>query len=152
MNANKGEMGKKYLSKSGIPVTLLEIKGSKVLLKIETTGNKTEVDGSYELRPFSESGINKDARLLLKANGSGKAGGVRKKERTATLAAIIDPYLVAGKHTVAEIAAELKKKAGVLANGKDLEANCRARLHSFRLKGCRVERDKEHRVRVIMKG
>lgn len=152
MNANKAEAGKKYLSKSGVPVTLLEVKGSKVVLKIETTGNKVEVDGSYELKPYSESGVNKDARLLLKANGNGKAAGGRRKERAGTLAALIDPFLMAGTKTIQEIAAELKKKAGGLAAGKDLEANCRARLFTFRRKGYRVERDDKKRVRVVKKG
>jgi hypothetical protein len=51
MTANKAEIGKKYLTKTGIPVTVVGAKGNKMVLKVETTGNKTEVDGSYELRP-----------------------------------------------------------------------------------------------------
>ncbi len=42
------------------------------------------------------------------------------------LAAIIDPYLTSGSHTVKEIAAELAKKGGEATKGKDLAANVRA--------------------------
>lgn len=152
MNANKAETGKKYLTKRGDPVTVMGTKGDKMVLKIETTGNKTEVDGSYELQPYEESKLSKDARLLLKANGQGKHGKGPRKIREGSLAAVIDQFLFDGKHTVKEIAAELLKKAGAACKGKDLEANVRARLFTYRRKGFRVDKDAQKRIRVIKKG
>jgi hypothetical protein len=151
MTANKAETGKKYLTKTGIPVTMLGPKGTKMVLKVETTGNKTEVDGDYELRPYDEGKLSKDARLLMKANGKSKNGAPKGKSREGSLAAIIDPLLFAGEHTVKEIAAELAKKAAAAAKGKDLEANVRARLYSFRKKGASIQKDAQKRLRVVLK-
>jgi len=151
MTANKAEVGKKYLTKTGIPVTVFSAKGNKMVLKVETTGNKTEVDGSYELRPYEESKMSKDAQLLIKAKGKSKNGASKGKSREGSLAAIIDPLLFAGEHTVKEIAAELAKKAGTAAKGKDLEANVRARLYSFRKKGASIQKDAQKRLRIVLK-
>lgn len=152
MIANKAETGKKYLTKSGIPVTMLGPKGSKMLLKVETTGNKTEVDADYELRPYDETKLSKDARLLMKVSGKSKNGASKTGARDGSLAAVIDPMLFSGGHTIQEIAAELKKKAKALTNGKDLEANVRARLFTYRRKGFRVEKDAQKNIRVVKKG
>ena len=65
------------------------------------------------------------------------------------MAAIIDPMLFAGTKTIKEIAAELAKKAGASAKGKDLEANVRARMVCYRRKGCRIEKDEKKHVKVI---
>src|SRR6185437_14367960 len=89
MTANKAEISKKYLTKTGIPVTVLGAKGAKMVLKVETTGNKTEVDGDYELRPYDESKLSKDARLLMKAKGKSKNGASKGTTREGSLAAII---------------------------------------------------------------
>jgi hypothetical protein len=83
------------------------------------------------------------------ANGAKKAGRTQGAGREGSLAAIIDPMLAAGKHTVKEIAAELAKKAAEAAKGKDLAANVRARMVSYTRKGWRVEKDDQKRVRVI---
>ena len=56
-------------------------------------------------------------------------------KRTGTLAAIIDPLLLSGGHTVKEIAAELAKKGGEAVKGKDLNANVRARMVGYTRKG-----------------
>jgi hypothetical protein len=151
MTANKAETGKKYLTKTGIPVTVVGAKGAKIVLKIETTGNKTDVDGDYELRPYDEDKLSKDARLLIKAKGKSKSGTSKTGVREGSLAAIIDPMLFAGEHSIKEIAAELMKKAGAAAKGKDLEANVRARLFSHRKKGASIQRDAQKRLRVVLK-
>lgn len=76
------------------------------------------------------------------AQGKGASGG-------GSLAAIIDPMLLAGGKTIKEITAELAKKAGEAAKGKDLAANVRARMVSYTRKGWRVEKDDAKRVRVL---
>ena len=78
------------------------------------------------------------------ARGAGGNGG-------GSLAAIIDPMLLAGGKTVKEIAAELAKKAAEAAKGKDLAANVRARMVSYTRKGWRVEKDDQKRVKVVQK-
>lgn len=88
---------------------------------------------------------------VVAANGAKKAWRAQGAGRKGSLAAIIDPLLTAGKHTVKELAAELAEKAGDVAKGKDLQANVRARLVSYSRKGWQVVRDNEKRVRVVHK-
>lgn len=98
-------------------------------------------------------------RTMAKKNGKAKNGSAGspkgKAARSAgsngggSLAAIIDPMLLAGGKTVKEIAAELAKKAADAAKGKDLAANVRARMVSYTRKGWRVEKDDQKRVMVV---
>ncbi|MBI4376701.1 MAG: hypothetical protein HY549_09660, partial [Elusimicrobia bacterium] len=57
--------------------------------------------------------------------------------------------LLVGGKTVKEIAAELAKKAGEAAKGKDLAANVRARLVSYKRKGWQVVKDDAKRMKVL---
>jgi len=151
MKANDAKAGEKYLSKTGIPVTVTGSKAGKVLIKLETTGTTIMVNGDYELKPYDEKGIGKESRLLLKVNGKGKTAGKAKAKKEGSLAAIIDPMLLAGGKTTQEIAAELAKKAGDAGKGKDLDANVRARMVSYTRKGWQVVKDDKKRVKVIQK-
>ena len=99
-----------------------------------------------------------EERNMAKKNGNGKGGQAVMKTKTAkvagqkqtgSLAAIIDPLLHAGGHTIKEIAAELAKKAGDAANDRDLAANVRARMVSYTRKGWQVVKDGEKRIRVV---
>lgn len=99
-----------------------------------------------------------EERSMAKKNGktrkAGKATGTKTTKAKAagkegSLAAIIDPMLAAGQHTVKEIAAELAKKGGEVAKGRDLEANVRARMVAYKRRGWQVERDEQKRVRVL---
>ncbi|OGS08238.1 MAG: hypothetical protein A2270_10425 [Elusimicrobia bacterium RIFOXYA12_FULL_51_18] len=151
MKANEAKVGEKYLSKTGIPVTMTGSKAGKVLIKLETTGTTIMVNGDYELKPYDEKGIGKESKLLLKVNGKGKTGGGAKAKNGGSLAAIIDPYLLSGGKTTQEIAAEVAKKAGDAGKGKDLEANVRARCWTFKKKGWQVVKDDKKRVKVFQK-
>ena len=144
MNAEKAEIGKRYLSKTGVPVTMMGLKGDKVILRVEVSGNKVDVAKSYELRPYAESKINKESKLLMNSNGK------KGKHREGSLAALIDP-LFDGSKTIQEIADIVAKKAGQAAKDRDLQANVRARMVSFRRQGLRVEKDEQKRVKVIGK-
>ncbi|MBI2069481.1 MAG: hypothetical protein HYT79_02685 [Elusimicrobia bacterium] len=145
MNAEKAEVGKKYLSKTGVPIVVVGAKGDKILVKLLTTGNQVDVPKDYELQPYDEKKITSIARVHLRTNGKGAKGS---KQKTESLAALIDPYLISGGHTVKEIVAELAKNAGDLGKNKDLGANCRARMVSFKRKGWQVLKDDKKRVKV----
>ena len=98
-------------------------------------------------------------RTMAKKNGKAGNGGVvagTKKVagkngggRDGSLAVLIDPLLLAGGHTIKEIAAVLAKKAGDAAKDRDLAANVRARMVSYTRKGWRVEKDDQKRVMVV---
>jgi len=152
MKASEAKMGEKYLSKTGIPVTVTGAKDGKVLLRLEITGTTIRVNGEYELKPYDEKGVSKDSKLLMKANGRAKkAGKAATAHKPGSLASIIDPMLLSGGHTVKEIAAELTKRGGESAKGKDLEANVRARLVTYTRKGWQALKDDKKRVKVAQK-
>jgi len=151
MKASEAKEGEMYLSRTGIPVTVMGLRNGKVLIKLKTTGTTTMVNGDYELKPYSEKGIGKDSKVILKANGKDKMAVKVKAKREGSLAAIIDPMLLAGGKTVPEIAAELAKKAGDAGKGKDLNANVRARMVSYTRKGWQVLKDDRKRVKVVQK-
>lgn len=92
---------------------------------------------------------NEKAKKGSAASPKGKAARSAGGNGGGSLAAIIDPMLLAGGKTVKEIAAELAKKAAEAAKGKDLAANVRARMVSYTRKGWRVEKDDKKRVRVV---
>ena len=144
MNAEKAEVGQKYLSKKGVPVTVMGAKGDKIVLRVEVSGNKVEVAKNYELMPYKESKVSKEAKLLVNSNGK-KSG----EQREGSLAAIIDPMLLAGGKTIQEIADIVAKKAGQAAKGKDLQANVRARMVTYTRKCWRVEKDEKKHVKVV---
>jgi hypothetical protein len=148
MDAIKAQMNKKYLTKGGIPVTPVRVKGDKVIVKVETTGNETGVAKDYQLLQFEESKVNREAKMLLKVNSKPGHPG-KRAPREGTLAQLIDPMLFSGGHTVADIAAAVTKKAPVLAKGRDMNANVRCRIVVLRRKGHRLERDAKKRVKII---
>ena len=144
MNAIDAKVGQKYLSKKGTPITVVGHKGDKVVLKIGVSENDIEVAKTYELKPYKESEVSKEANLIRAGlpKGSGKPKG-------PSLSTVIDPILFAGGKTAKEIAALAIKQAPDLAKGKDVEANVRARMVSFSRKGWKIEKDDKKHVRVI---
>ncbi|MFA5161848.1 MAG: hypothetical protein WC421_06345 [Elusimicrobiales bacterium] len=146
MNAARAEIGKKYITRTGIPVTVVSVKDGKISLKSATTGSVIRVNGDYELKPINDPQPSHTPKSGKKTAPSGKSGA----QKPASLAAIIDPILLDGGHTVKEIAAELGQKAGENAKGKDLEANVRARLVSYKRKGWQVLKNGKQ-VQVIRK-
>lgn len=146
MDAIKATIGERYLSKRGTPVTVVGHKGDKVVLKIKGSHNEIEVARSYELKPYKESGVSKEAKALAQANGDRKTGRGGRKN---SIASLIDPRLFAGTNTVKEIAEVVTKQAGDLAKGRDMEANVRARMVSYSRKGWKIEKDEKKHVKVI---
>jgi hypothetical protein len=62
--ASKTKVGEKYLTKSGVPVTVKSI-GSSVTITAHATGNTIVIPAGYLLFPYSREGINKDSRILM---------------------------------------------------------------------------------------
>jgi hypothetical protein len=151
MKANEAKVGEMYLSRTGIPVTVIGPKNGKFLIKLKTTGTFTMVNGDYELKSYDEKHIGRDSTALLKANGKGKPAAKVKAKDGVSLASIIDPLILAGGYTTQEIAAELAKKSGAAGKGKDLNANVRARLVTYTRRGWQVVKDDRKRVKVVQK-
>ena len=144
MKASEAKIGEKYLSRTGVTVACEGTERDRVILRMQPSGTIFRVTPGYELKP-----VNADGKVIKR--NAAKPASETKPDPTPpfTMASIIDPFLVAGGHTVAEIAAELGRKAGEAAKGKDLEANVRARLVSYTRKGWRVVKDEMKRVKVI---
>lgn len=151
MDASEAKSGVKYLSRTGIPVIFKGIKNGKVLLRLETTGTTIAVNGGYELKPIPEPKTEKVAKQGGNAQGKAKVAVKPAAPAPRSLSAFIDPMLLAGGHTVKEIAAEVLKQATEMAKDKDIEANVRARMVSFTRKGCQITKDANKRVKVLQK-
>lgn len=66
--ASRAQVGEKYLTKNGMPVKVLAVDPKEVTVESLSNGhNKVKIDGSAILKTYSEEGINKDAKLLMKA-------------------------------------------------------------------------------------
>ena len=146
MKASDAEVGKKYLSKKGDPVTVVGSKGDQIVVRIDAIGKQVEIPKHYELRPYDSTKVNAESKSLEKAYKNGKG---ERKTREGTLASIIDPFLLQGGKTIVEIAAVLGKKAGAAGKGKDLAANVRARMVAYTRKGWRVEKDAKKHIKVV---
>jgi hypothetical protein len=151
MKASEAKEGSRYLSRTGIPVTVTGTKNGKVLIRLETTKTTVGVNGDYELKPIPGKQMPKEFKP--EAVEKIKAKPTLKVQATGavSLSAVIDPMLLAGGHTVKDIAAELLKKAGAIAKGKDLKANVRARMVAYTRKGWQVTKDAQKRVKVLQK-
>ncbi|MBI4376145.1 MAG: hypothetical protein HY549_06805 [Elusimicrobia bacterium] len=64
------------------------------------------------------------------------------------LAPLIDAMLLAGGKTMRGIVREVRRKASAACEGKDLNANVRARMYWFRRKGRSAHRDAQGRLQV----
>ncbi|MBN1687979.1 MAG: hypothetical protein JW893_02670 [Candidatus Omnitrophica bacterium] len=149
MDAIKAEIGKKYLSPKGTAVTVVSHKDGKAVLKINSTGNEVAVPKSYQLKPYEASKVSNDDKALAKANGHAKEKSGNGKGNVKTLAGLIDPLLFAGGKTVREIAGLIIKEAGELAKDKDMEANVRARMVTYRRKNYTIQKDEAKHIRIL---
>lgn len=96
--------------------------------------------------------MKKNSKAGKIGKGAVVAGKAKPKvQREGSLALIIDPLLLAGGHTIKEIACELAKKAGDAAKGKDLQANVRARMVTYRRQGHRIDKNSENHVKLVLK-
>jgi len=101
------------------------------------------------LKPYKAWKISVDDKALTRANGHVKESSGNSKGNVKTLAGLIDPILFAGGKTVREIAGLVSKEAGELAKDKDLEANVRARMVTYRRKNYTIQKDEAKRIRIL---
>lgn len=141
MKAKDAKIGHKYLTQKGVTVTKTGEKDGKIVMAM-ANGMVFRCGPDYELKPLG-------GEAKPKAAPSPKRKPEAASGPRVTMASIIDPYLLAGGHTVADIAIELDQKAGEAAKGKNLEANVRARLVSYTRKGWQVVKDEQKRVKVV---
>jgi len=156
MKAGTAVIGKKYLSKNGIPVTVVEFKDDKVVLFSEVTKMKIPVSQNYPLKPYEED-VKPVSEELVKGKVSDLLNsigpGIPRKRviinpKAETMASVIDPYLFEGGRTVKEIVRLIEKRKLAIIEGKDLHANVRARLVNYTRKGFQIERAADKKVKV----
>lgn len=78
--ASKAEVGKKYLSKTGMPVLVLAIGTKDVTVESLSNGHKTlKIEAGAILRPFAEKEINKMAKAAMAHPAKVKTEGLQKR-------------------------------------------------------------------------
>jgi len=79
--ANKAEVGKKYLSKNGVPVKVLTVDEKVTTVEVLSNGHKTlKLDPGTILRPFDSKLIDKDSKMLMNIKDApAKSTGVVKR-------------------------------------------------------------------------
>jgi len=160
MKARDAKVGEKYLSKTGAMVTKTGEKDGKIVMKL-ARGIVFRCGPDYELKLVSDAANGKVHNPKSRQKGPAAkvvvaprhenaiCATAAKPPRVVSLASIIDPLLLAGGHTVRDIAIELSNKAGDAGQGKDVEANVRARLVTYTRKGWLVVKDENKRVKVV---
>lgn len=144
MKAEEAKIGAKYLTKKGIPITVISFKDNRVIVRLENINKQIGIPKNSELKTFNEKDINGIVRYINQEKP-------KKAVKEGSLAAFIDPMLFEGKYTVKEIAEAIVKKAGEYAKNKDIEANIRARMVTYKRKGYQIIKNDNKQVKVVKK-
>jgi hypothetical protein len=128
--------GNRYLTISGAPVQVLEVREGIMLLQGLASDNRLCVPTTYLLQPFDQEKAAWEMRPALYSARSKKAKGLTAPNKP--LAPIIDAMLLKGGMTMRGILRQLRRKASAACRGKDLKANVRARIYWLKKRGCRV--------------
>ena len=150
MKVEEGQVGQKYLTLKGIPITILKVLPSKVLLKSEATKNEMEVKYGYPIREYQENQVDKESRALMESPrvlpGCSRTQGNGDLRR---LSEIIDGYLMQGRYTPKSI---LDKITGIPeAEGYgNLLANVHARCTVHKRKGDRIQKSEDGKILLIL--
>ncbi|MFA5160909.1 MAG: hypothetical protein WC421_01575 [Elusimicrobiales bacterium] len=170
MKARDAKVGHKYLTQKGTAATMTGHKDGKIVMTL-ASGIVFRCGPDYELKPVNcadgkahnpkagqkdnAAQTGKAAKVVTAPEQKNTDGGndigatAAKPPHGVSLASIIDPFLLSGGHTVGDIAIEVRNKAGNAAQGKDVEANVRARMVTYTRKGWRVVKDENKRVKVV---
>ncbi|MFA5162120.1 MAG: hypothetical protein WC421_07725 [Elusimicrobiales bacterium] len=147
MKARDAKVGHKYLTQKGATVTMTGEKDGKFVMTL-ASGIVFRCGPDYELKPVKgNTGATAESKAKIEKPTSKQKPAAN--EPRVSLASIIDPFLLGGGHTVRDIAMELSNKAGDVAQGKDIEANVRARLVTYTRKGWLVVKDENKRIKVV---
>jgi len=151
MKVEEGQIGQKYLTLQGIPITILKVLPSKVLLKSEATKNEMEVKHGYPIREYMEDQIESESRALMhscsipsESQGRGLAGSTRR------LSEVIDGYLLEGNFTAKSI---LDKITGIPESEGygNLLANIHARCTVHKRKGDKIQKSEDGKILLILR-
>jgi len=142
MKAEEAKIGARYLTKKGIPITVIAFKDDRVIVRLENLNKQIGIPKNSELKPFNEKDINGIVKYI-------KQDKPKKSVKEGCLASFIDPMLFEGKYTVKEIAEAIIKEAGEYAKNKDIEANIRARMVTYKRKGYQIIKGENKQVKVV---
>jgi hypothetical protein len=147
MKVEEGQVGQKYLTLQGIPITILKVLPSKVLLKSEATKNEIEVKHGYPIREYQEDQIESESRALMHSKDSqegSRTSGIRR------LSEVIDSYLSQGRYSAKDI---LERITGIPeAEGYgSLLANIHARCTVHKRKGDRIQKSEDGKILLILR-
>jgi len=146
MKASEAKIGHKYLTRTGATATMSGKKDGKIVMTL-ASGITFRCGPDYELK--SIDGKAHKAKTVVTPEHKPAVTLTIVQPRVVSLASIIDPLLMSGGHTVSDIAVEVRDKAGDAVQGKDVEANVRARMVTYTRRGWRVVKDADKRVKVI---
>lgn len=121
------EPGGRYLTVTGAPVQILEVRDGYVLAQSLVSDNKICLPEGYPLLPFKPDAVVGEMRPGPYMPRSARPRG--SKEPSAPLAPIIDALLLKGGLSMKGIAREVRRRASASCRGKDVLANIRARLY-----------------------
>lgn len=138
MRQFKPKPGSRYLTVTGAPVQILEVRDGYMLAQSLASDNKICLPEGYPLLPF-----NADAAVWEMRPGPYVPSVARTRAATKAaakpLATIIDVLLLKGGLSMKGIAREVRRQASVSCRGKDVMANIRARLYWLQKRRYRVE-------------
>lgn len=147
MPGHNPKIGGRYLTATGVPVQILEVRDEAIVLQSLASDNRFSIPSGYPLGSFR-----REPAFELRANSyvprAARITQAHMPVAPKQLSPIIDAMLLAGGKTMRGILRELRRKASTACRGKDLQANVRARLYWLRRKGYRVDVDGQARLKV----
>lgn len=132
--ASSPKPGDRCVTVSGLPVQVVRTDGEVLVLQSLVSDNQFAVPQSCILRPFAEAAAQFQTRSTPYRRRP-KGAVIVGQKLNKPLAPLIDAMLLAGGKTMRGMVRELKRKASVACQGRDLEANIRARTYWLRKAG-----------------
>ena len=150
MLAKLGQPGVKYLSKTNLPVEVIEVTETEVRLKcLFGDQNPVEVAHDYILKPYN---VSQDKQA--KENSESKENKDMDTTQTTTkkrggLSALMDPLFFEGGHTIQEITDLVAQKDPSATEGRNLLANVRVRIAVLKKRGYRIETAENKSIKLV---
>ena len=133
----KPKPGSRYLTVTGAPVQILEVRDGYMLAQSLASDNKISLPEGYPLLPFKPEAVAGEMRPGPYMPRSARPRG--SMAPPVPLAPIIDALLMKGGLSIKGIAREVRRRASASCRGKDVLANIRARLYWLQKRHYRVE-------------
>lgn len=129
--------GGRYLTASGAPVQVLEMRDGLMVLQGLASDNRFSVPGTYPLEPLRATAVF-DLRREPYVPRAARIQQTRTSQAVKQLAPLIDAMLITGNKTMRGIVRDLRRRASVACRGRDVRANIRARIYWLKKKGLNV--------------